>query len=338
MSLDQNWGVLGYGAASKNFCFSFKEESNIKLYGIASVSKFNDINKLNKIKCKKYNNYDDLINDPKINIIYVGTANFLHFECLKKIVNSGKNILVEKPSCLKFEELNSLTNLIKEKKIYFKESILYLSHPLAEIIRKMVNNNEIGKVYEIRTKFGFNFNKKKFFFFKKKKNNNLFSKIKGGGAIYNYGHYPLSTLFAFFNHIKTPKIINIDNNSNLIDGVEAHCKTTLNFDIGLSIKSEISLIKNLNSFVEILGERGSIYVDNPWLPNEFFTIIKNNKKNRREYKFQEKQSLLELEKKNIYDDYLNFADEPSVKGADLKSSLMYLKYIDQWKNKVYENI
>lgn len=338
MPIDQNWGVIGYGAASKNFCSSFNEKSNIKLSGIASISKFDDISKSKILKCKKYNNYIDLISDPKINIIYVGNANFLHFECLKKIVYFGKNILVEKPSCLKFEELNSLTNLIKEKKLYFKESILYLGHPLVKIIKKMINENEIGKIHEIRTKFGFNFNKKKLFFFKKKRNSNLFDKIKGGGAIYNYGHYSLSPLFAFLDHAKTPEVIKIYNNSKILNGVEANCKTTLCFDNGISIKTEISLIQNLNSFLEIHGEKGSIYVDNPWLPNEFFSIIKNNKKNRREYKFQEKKSLIDLEKENIYEDYLNFVDKPSVEGTDLKSSLMYLKYIDQWKNKVNENI
>lgn len=339
MSLDQKWGVIGYGAASKNFCSSFKNISKSKLYAVSSISKFDEIKKNNLFNFKLYNNYNDIINDKNIDIFYVGVANFLHFPCLKQIIDSGKNVLIEKPSCLKYEDLHSISEAIKSKKIYFKESILYLGHPIIKIIREMLKNNEIGNILKLKSKFGFNFNKKKFFFFRRKKNLNLFNKNNGGGVIFNYAHYPLSSFLSLCDNIKNPELSKVKNLSKShMNGLEVYCKSHLEFNQRILVETEISLVHNLDSILEIYGDKGSLKIYNPWMPHNKFSIIKSCGSIQKNYIFEEKSSLWDIEKKNIYNDFINQRKEPSVFGTNLNSSLLYLKYIKEWRNKLNENL
>ena len=131
----------------------------------------------------------------------------------------------------KFWEIKDIRkDIYKNKNIYFKEAILYLNHPLIKNIREISNNENIGKIIKIKSQYGFNFKKKRFFLFLKKKNRKYFDKLSGGGAIMNFGHYPLSA-FKVFN--KSSGIIkkfqkNIFGNSNVDEFSD--------LEIGLMIK------------------------------------------------------------------------------------------------------
>ena len=53
--------------------------------------------------------------------------------------------------------------------------------------------------------------------------------------------------------------------------------------------AKVSIIQNLDSFIEILGEKGSIRINNPWTPNQNYVIILNKNNTKKEYNFIEKK-------------------------------------------------
>lgn len=323
------WGLLGYGKAAKNFYSSFKNDLTSEIYGVASKTRFKDLTQKKNIKI--FSNYPDLINATEVDIVYISLINSLHYENLKLCINAKKNILVEKPSCTNYFELKKISNIIIDNKIYFKECILYLGHPLIKNIQKIIHNNEIGKVIEINSQYGFKFNKKKFFFFIKKKNKNLFNKKLGGGAINNFATYPLSSAIILSGSENYPEILNLSALAKYESGVDAKSKCKVLFSNNIKSEFTVSLIDNLKSEIEIKGEKGTIYVENPWLPKKNYEInlIKNNIK--KSYKFEEKENLWTAEKRIIINDLLAGRKMPSIRGTELHASLKYLKFIDIWK-------
>lgn len=59
-------------------------------------------------------NYDDLVNDPKIDAIAVCTHVSAHYPLAKKALEAGKHVLVEKPFTAKVEEAEELVELGKK--------------------------------------------------------------------------------------------------------------------------------------------------------------------------------------------------------------------------------
>ena len=277
-------------------------------------------------------NYDESIKKTNVDIVYISLINSLHYKCLKKAIKSNKHILIEKPACINFEEIKDIRkDIYKNKNIYFKEAILYLNHPLIKNIQEISNNENIGKIIKIKSEYGFNFKKKRFFFFLKKKNRKYFDKLSGGGAIMNFGHYPLSAFKVFnkgFGIIKKISKKNIFGSSN----VEEFSDLEIEFSDQVKLTAKVSIIQNLDSYIEILGEKGSIRINNPWIPNQNYVIILNKNNIKKEYNFIEKKSLWQLTLENIEKDLTQFKNAPSTYGTDISSSIEYMELINKWRN------
>ena len=325
------WGLIGFGDAGENFYKDLKLRKISELKNICSKSRFRELKKT-FFDIDITDNYDESIKKTNVDIVYISLINSLHYECLKKAIKSNKHILIEKPACINFEEIKDIRkDIYKNKNIYFKEAILYLNHPLIKNIYKIFNNENIGKIFEIKSEYGFNFKKKRFFFFLKKKNRKYFDKLSGGGAIMNFGHYPLSAFKVFnkgFGIVKKISKKNIFGRSN----VDEFSDLEIEFNDQVKLTAKVSIIQNLDSYIEILGEKGSIRIDNPWIPNQNYVIILNKNNIKKEYNFIEKKSLWQLTLENIEKDLTQFKNAPSTYGTDISSSIEYMELINKWRS------
>ncbi|MDR1198873.1 MAG: Gfo/Idh/MocA family oxidoreductase [Prevotellaceae bacterium] len=59
------------------------------------------------------NDYDEVLNDPEINGIFICAAPSAHYELTKKALAANKNVFTEKPVCLSSRELKDLIDTLK---------------------------------------------------------------------------------------------------------------------------------------------------------------------------------------------------------------------------------
>ena len=57
------------------------------------------------------NSTDDIINDPNIEAVVIATPVFTHYDLAMQCLESGKNILVEKPLATKYEEIENIRKI-----------------------------------------------------------------------------------------------------------------------------------------------------------------------------------------------------------------------------------
>ena len=105
-----NWGILGFGNMGSTFAKAIDETNNSNLIGIASKTgkKFQDFKNVS---------YDDLINDNKVDAIYISTLNNTHADLIKKISKVGKKILCEKPVTTSLKDFLDINELLIRKDI-----------------------------------------------------------------------------------------------------------------------------------------------------------------------------------------------------------------------------
>ncbi len=325
------WGLIGFGDAGENFYKDLKFRKNSELKNICSKSRINELKKI-FFDIDITDNYDESLKRPDVDIVYISLINSLHYKYLKQAIKSNKHILIEKPACLSLEEIKDIEKNINENKnVYFKEAILYLNHPLIKNIYEILNNENIGKIVKIKSEYGFNFKKKKFFFFLKKKNRKYFDKLLGGGAIMNFGHYPLSAFKVFnkdFGNITKISKKNIFGRNNIDEF--SHLEIKFNDQVELTAK--VSIIQNLNSYIEIFGEKGSIKVNNPWIPDQNYEIILSKNNTKKAFNFFEKKNLWQITLENIERDLIQNKNKPSTYGTDISSSIKYMELINKWRN------
>ena len=103
---------IGLGNIAYHFAESFYNLDNAKLVAVASNSKEKLLRFKENFNIKNENLYDDyekILDDRNLDVIYIALPNILHFKWALKAVDK-KNILVEKPAFTSTNQVEEIFN------------------------------------------------------------------------------------------------------------------------------------------------------------------------------------------------------------------------------------
>ena len=333
------WGIIGLGNIAVEFAKSFNNVDNADLIAVASTTH----QKLTKFKqefnIKKenlYNNYEKLIENKNIDIIYIALPNTFHFDWVLKNVEKKRNILVEKPAFLSSREANLIFNHQNFKNIFFNEGFMYRYHPQILEVIKIIKSEVLGKTVSMKSNFGINLIKTKFFGLIKKKidrNNRLFNKNLGGGVILDLGCYTTSMSLLIASileniNINNFKMSNIET-QYLFSNIDVQSSAKIIFDEKFTSEIFTSFKKNSNETI-ILCEEGKIIIRNSW--NSKITEVELSGKINKKISFESYKNNYSLEIEQISKDIIENKKEVSFPGFNIKDTLINTKLIENWVN------
>ena len=335
-----NWGIVGLGNIAEKFIDGFKYVDNAIIKGIASknlnkLSKFKKDLSINEKYC--FENYIDLIQSKDIDIIYITLPHSLHYEHIIECLNLDKNVVVEKPATVNFEQIKSEKNILDKKQIFFAEAFMYRFHPQTTKIIELIRNNYIGNLLSMKSFFGVNIMKKKYFFgfnFGKKinKNNRLYNKKLGGGAILDLGCYPssMSLLIASLKSKYSEVKVEEKKLEFYETGVDINSYAKLSFDNNFESYIGTSFIEDIGKKTIIEGNKGKITIEDSWHGNPSKIIISGKYNKVLNIDAKENIYAYEIEKisKNILEN--NFKIE--YPGLDIDETCLNMEILDNWLN------
>ena len=171
----------------------------------------------------------------------------------------------------------------------------------------------------------------------------MFDKKLGGGAILDVGCYPVSysNLLAKLKDKKNfeiPKLIEVKG-SLCETGVDEFSYATLKYKNGIMSKIGAAIRLNMKNTTLIIGTKGKILINSPWLPEQkAFIDIETSKGSYKSFINS---------KNNIYANQINVASkhildgnkEASFPAMTWQDTLNNMYILDEWKkklNKIYE--
>jgi len=98
---------------------------------------------------KAYGSYDELINDPEVDVVYNPLPNMLHFEWTMKALLAGKHVLNEKPSADTAEETRQMFDLAEQKGLVLLDAYHYRFHPAVHRVKEILESKELGAIKNI---------------------------------------------------------------------------------------------------------------------------------------------------------------------------------------------
>lgn len=100
---------------------------------------------------KAYGDFNDLINDPEIDVVHIASPNFLHYKHAKAALEAGKHVVCEKPLAMTAEESGELVKLAAEKKLVNAVNFNIRFYPMAQEAKALVETGALGdKIYIIQ--------------------------------------------------------------------------------------------------------------------------------------------------------------------------------------------
>ena len=88
---------------------------------------------------KIYTNYESLVNDENVDIVYIATTHNFHYSNALLCLNANKPVLCEKPLCINSKEAQVLINIAKKNKVFFMEAMWTRFFPLINHLKKRFN-------------------------------------------------------------------------------------------------------------------------------------------------------------------------------------------------------
>ena len=253
------WGFAGYGRIARKFEIGLNHIGH-DIAAIASRSGAADVDP----SIRAYDNYDDLMKDPEVDIVYVSTTHNTHAALSIAALNAGKHVLCEKPMATSSADVKKMTIVAQSNNRFLMEAIWTRYLPGYQQALQLIRTGAIGTVVQVNAHFGFWMNPDD-------PKQRLLDPKLAAGAIWDVGIYPISLTQDVFG--ESPKDIQVVAELSEFN-VEDRC--AMQFSYGDNRIAQLSCAVNLSTInnAVIAGTHGHIIMKDFWKCEEF-TVIKD---------------------------------------------------------------
>ncbi len=152
-----NWGIIGPGRISRDFANGFSAVTEAELYAVASRDKHRGQQFADEFGIAKvFSSYSEMVDDPRVDAIYIGTPHRFHYDLTKLCLQAGKPVLCEKPLTVNAAECLELIDLSQQNKVFLMEAVWSRYLPVYQQVREWLDENKIGEVRLIHSTFSGN--------------------------------------------------------------------------------------------------------------------------------------------------------------------------------------
>lgn len=145
-------GILGAaGIAPRAIVFpAHATNHQLVAVGARDKSRAEEFAKQYQIK-KAYGSYQEVIDDPGVDVIYNALHNGAHAPWNIKALAAGKHVLSEKPSVSNAAEAKEVLAATNKSGKVFMEAFHYYYHPMFQRLLTIIKSGEIGEVIKVES-------------------------------------------------------------------------------------------------------------------------------------------------------------------------------------------
>ena len=259
------WGVIGAGRIADKFCTALNFVEGSELYAVASRDQQRAQHYANKFNATKwYDDYDELIKDDNIDIVYIATPNHLHHDLAMRAMQHNKAELCEKPLSINYRHSKEMIEQAKKSNVFLMEGMWTSCMPFIEKIQQLIQQDLIGLPQFVQADFGFtapvDFESR------------IFSKALGGGSLLDIGIYPIFLASLILGEPSTVEFVS----KLTTTGVDEYCNLVLQYPQGQTAHLLSTISFNTPIQAMISGAKGRIEIKSPWFKATDFTVVLND--------------------------------------------------------------
>ncbi len=198
---------------------------------------------------KAYGSYDELIADPDVDLVYVGTPHSHHYDVTRQALMAGKPCLVEKAFMANYWQAEAVVQLARQRQVFLAEAIWTRYQPVVAMVRQLISSGRIGQPRLVTATLGYSMGNKP----------RIMCPDLCGGALLDLGVYALNFVRMFF---PAP-----------ITSIDGHCvKSSTGIDLTNAITLTLAdgVLANLQSSAACVGDNigviagteGNLIIDN----------------------------------------------------------------------------
>ena len=243
-------GIIGTGWIAEKAAITLAGLTMCEAYAVGSRSQEKADEFARKWDVKKaYGSYAELMADPNVDLVYVGTPHSHHYDVTREALLVGKPCLVEKAFMANRRQAQEIINLAHERKVFLAEAIWTRYQPVVNMVRELIAAGRIGTPRLLTATLGYSMGEKP----------RIMRADLCGGALLDLGVYALNFVRMFF----PADIVSIDSQC-------VKSKTGMDLTNAITLVLADGMLCNLQSSAACVGDNigviagtdGNLIIDN----------------------------------------------------------------------------
>ena len=243
-------GIIGCGGIAKKMAATLGKMKEVQRYAVASRNQEKAQAFANEWGFEKaYGSYEELANDPQVDLIYIATPHAMHYNNARMCIEKGKPVLCEKAFTANARQAEELLSFAHEKKVFITEAIWTRYMPLSLTIQDLLKKGVIGTPYTLSANLSYPISDKE----------RIIRPELAGGALLDIGVYTLNfAAMAFGNDIAETHSA-CQKTATVVDAQES---ITLFYKDGKMATLQSSIYAQSDRMGVISGDKGHLIVEN----------------------------------------------------------------------------
>ena len=243
-------GIIGTGWIADKAAITLNGLTECEAYAVGSRSQVTADAFARKWNIPKaYGSYAQLMSDPDVDMVYIGTPHSHHYEVAKEAILAGKPCLVEKAFMANVRQTREIIELAHEHRVFLAEAIWTRYQPAVGIVRRLIADGRIGEPRLITATLGYSMGNKP----------RIMRPDLCGGALLDLGVYVLNFVRMF-----------TDSDIQSIDGYCVKSDTGMDLTNTITMILSDGIVANVQSSASCVGDNigviagteGNIIIDN----------------------------------------------------------------------------
>jgi predicted dehydrogenase len=247
-----NWGLLSTARINAQFLggCAGSDEVTVVAVGSRDEARAREYADQHGIE-RAHGSYEALLEDPDVDAVYISLPNSMHLDWTERALRAGKHVLCEKPMGRDPAAVAAAFALAAEQDLVLMEAFMYRHHPQTRRLTELVHEQAIGPVRLIRATFGFDL---------MDPSDPRLARELDGGALMDVGCYCVNAARLLAGE---PTEVTAQQQQGG-DGVDLQLVGTLRFAGGELGLFDCSFASAPRDELEVVGEQGSLFLDDPW--------------------------------------------------------------------------
>src|SRR5262249_16783835 len=146
MEPDIGLGVIGCGGFGLFALQQFVQVPGVHLAGMAGTARPAAEAAARRYGLRDVIDVERLVSLPNVDLIYISTPPFLHYEQAKLALNAGKHVVCEKPLALTVEQADELVALARSRDRLIVANLMQRYNPLFGMVRQLIDQKPLGEL------------------------------------------------------------------------------------------------------------------------------------------------------------------------------------------------
>ncbi len=195
-----------------------------------------------------FSDYSEALEKTTAEWVYISTTNQAHSEWIRKALDSGRHVIVDKPACLNYATAEDLINLADKKSKILAEATVYTYHPQIQKIVDLFSEKN-SSCSRLTTQFSVP---------PFEAGNFRYRKDQGGGALMDLGPYAVSLSRIFFAEEPTDVQCRITSKRGQVD---ISFSMLLSYSKGQSLLGQFGFDTEYTNHLRLLGPNLCAWAD-----------------------------------------------------------------------------